>query len=107
MHAIHSHIAALIPLTVTGVRAEDAPSPNSPPLSEKGPNYPKEQRGPAYPPTQPNQQSGPSGPSPDAVGWPALQQRDSPQRVQPYQPEISPLQPQQPEPLGQLAPQPQ
>jgi hypothetical protein len=33
-------IAVIILVMVTGVRAEDAPSSNSPPLSEHGPNYP-------------------------------------------------------------------
>jgi hypothetical protein len=52
-------IAVFILLTVTGVHAEDTPSSNSPPWLKRGPNYPNQQRGPAYPATQSDQEPAP------------------------------------------------
>jgi hypothetical protein len=53
-------IAATIALVAGAVRAEDAPSSNSPPSSERGSNFPTSQRGPAFPANPPNQEPGPS-----------------------------------------------
>jgi len=69
-------IAVMIPLMVTGVRAEDAPSSNSSPSPGHGPNYPNPQRGPAYPPMHSDEQS----PPPFILVLPAPQQRIYPTR---------------------------
>jgi len=61
----------------TGAWAQDAPS------SERGPNYPTPQHGPAYPKTLPGQQT---GAPPSAAGPPAPQTRDIPLRAQPAEP---------------------
>ena len=53
-------IAATVALTASAVQAEDAPSSNSPPLSDRGPDFPISQRGPAFPAIPPNQEPGPS-----------------------------------------------
>jgi hypothetical protein len=107
-------IAVLISLAVWDARAEDVPSSNSQPHSERGPNYPSQQHGPAYPKTQSDpQQSGPS-----SGGGTASTQRVQPEAgpspggpIEPLQP--GPLnQPQsgpsvqpQPGPLGPIQPQ--
>jgi len=42
-------IAATFAVAASSVQAEDTPPSNSPPLSDKGPNFPTPQHGPAYP----------------------------------------------------------
>jgi hypothetical protein len=74
-------IAAMIVLAASDVRAEDAPSPNSPPLSERGPNYPSKQRGPAYPATHEDEQSVPPV---RVLVLPAPQLREYTRRARPY-----------------------
>jgi hypothetical protein len=75
-------IALIIPLTVTGVYAEEVPSSNSPPSSKHGPNYPNQQRGPAYPATHSNQEFNPSF----VFVVPTPQQRVIPPRARPGRP---------------------
>jgi hypothetical protein len=53
-------IAAAVALTASVVQAEDAPSSNSPPSSESGPNFPTSQRGPSFPAIHSDQQPNPS-----------------------------------------------
>jgi hypothetical protein len=74
-------IAATIAVTANPVRAEDAPSSNSPPLSDRGSNFPTSQRGPAFPAAPPNQEPGPSF----GTTAPAPEQRDTPQQELPEQ----------------------
>jgi hypothetical protein len=69
-------IAATIAVTASAVRAEDAPSSNSP---SRGSNFPTSQRGPAFPATTSNQQSNPSF----GAQAPAPQQRWEPLHAQP------------------------
>ena len=62
-------IAATIAVTASAVRAEDAPSSNSPLPSERGSNFPASQRGPAFPggvqsDRQPNPSFGAQAPAP-------------------------------------------
>ena len=71
-------IAVIAPLTITAVRAKDTPPSNSPLLSKKGPNYPNQQRGPAYPATRSDEQS-----VPPFIVVPVPQTRDIPARARP------------------------
>jgi hypothetical protein len=68
-------LAVIITLAASAVRAQEVP----PPVSEKGPNFPTSQRGPAYPAVAPNQQSGPSF----GAQAPAPEQRNTPQQELP------------------------
>jgi hypothetical protein len=68
-------LAATLALAATAARAQDMP----PLFSEKGPNFPTSQRGPAYPAVSPDQ-----GPAPSfGAQAPAAEQRNTPQAAQP------------------------
>jgi hypothetical protein len=68
-------LAATVTLAATAARAQDMP----PLFSEKGPNFPTSQHGPAYPAVSPNQ-----GPAPSfGAQAPAPERRDTPQRELP------------------------
>ena len=70
-------IVATVALTTSALRAEDAPSSNSPGSSERGPNFPASQTGPAFPAIQSDQQPNPSF----GAQVPTPQSRWTPQRA--------------------------
>jgi hypothetical protein len=72
-------IAATIALTAGAVWAQDTPD------SEKGPNFPTPEHGPAYPAVPSNQPPDPSF----GANAPAAEPRDVPQRALPEQPSYS------------------
>ena len=88
-------IAATIAVTASAVQAEDAPSSNSPPLSDRGPNFPTTERGPAYPANPSNEGPSPSfgaqAPAPEQRG--ATQQELPEQRSYPTGRDYQPAQP--------------
>jgi hypothetical protein len=75
-------IATIIAVTVSEVQAEDVPSSNSPPLSNRGSNFPASRHGSAYPAPPPNQKLNPLF----DTASPSLQQQDTPLRTQPEHP---------------------
>jgi hypothetical protein len=85
-------LAATVTLAATAARAQDMPSL----FSEKGPNFPTSQHGPAYPAVSPDQRPAPSfgaqAPTPESRDVPVQalpEQRNYPsgQRESPSSPE--------------------
>jgi hypothetical protein len=75
-------LAATVTLAATAARAQDMPQL----FSEKGPNFPTSQHGPAYPSTASEQESGPSF---GGTAAPAQEQRSIPQNATPDRPDYN------------------